>query len=302
MVQETDYIWMDGEFKKWEDANVHILTHALHYGTGVFEGIRCYKTDKGPAIFRLREHLQRLYDSAKTIFLEIPYTLEELEQATIDLIKKNNVEACYIRPIAYHGYGPMGLDTRNSPVNVAIIVWPWGAYLGEEALEKGTRITVVDLRREHNRFAGAKITGFYYNSVVTKRVALDKGFDEALLLDDEGNLAEGSGENIFLIKDGNIATPKPGALLPGITRDSVMQIARDQGYTVEEKTLTLQDVEQADEAFFTGTAAEFTPIREVDGKNIGDGKFHIIKELQKIFFDTVNGKEEKYAKWLTFVN
>lgn len=302
MVQETEFIWMDGKFIPFKDAKVHILTHCLHYGTGVFEGIRCYNTKKGPAVFRLKEHMDRLYNSAKALFIEIPTSKEEYTKAVLELIKKNKLNECYIRPLSFHGYGVMGLDTRESPVQDAIIVWPWGAYLGEEALNNGTKITVVDLRRNHNRFAGAKINGFYYNSVVTKRIAISKGFDEALLLDDEGNIAEGSGENIFIIKDNILKTPKEGALLPGITRDTIMTIAKDNNYKVEETTLTLKDLEEADEAFFTGSAAEVTPIREVDGKIIGDSKFTITKQLQKIYFDTITGKVEKYDSWLTYVN
>jgi branched-chain amino acid aminotransferase len=302
MVKELAFIWMDGKFVNWHDANCHILTHTLHYGSGVFEGIRCYKTQSGPAIFRMKEHIERLFNSAKIMKINVPYRKEQLVNATKHLIKVNRVKECYIRPIIYYGYGPMGLNTVNCPVSVAIIIWPWGAYLGKEGLEKGIKVKVSNMRRETCSIAYAKACGNYIKSILAKRDAVEHGYDEAVMLDDKGFVAEGSGENIFIVKNNVIKTPKLGAILPGITRDSIIRIARDLDYTVEETQFKKEDLYMADEAFFTGTAAEITPIKRVDNKIIGIGKRgKITKQLQEKFFDIVKGRDEKYEELLTYV-
>jgi len=300
-MEETEFIWMDGKFVKWKDAKIHVITHTFHYGGGVFEGIRFYETDKGPAIFRLKDHTDRLFRSAKAFEMDVPFTKEEINKATLETIKINKLKAGYIRPIIFFGYGKMGLNPKGAPVNVSIAVWPWGAYLGEEAV----KVKIPKIIRIHPQTTdpNAKICGNYANSILASLEIKREGYDEALLLDYKGNIAEGPGENIFLVKQGKIFTPPLGNVLPGITRKSVIQIAKDEGIGIEEKIITVDEVKNADELFFTGTAAEVTPIKQVDKTTIGNGKIGpITKKLQQIFLDVVHGKNEKYKNWLSYVN
>jgi len=300
-MQETELIWMDGKLVKWKEAKIHVLTHTFHYGGGVFEGIRFYETDKGPAVFRLKDHTDRLFRSAKAFEMKIPFTKEEINKATLETIKKNKVNAGYIRPIVYFGYGKMGLNPKGAPVNVSIAVWPWGAYLGEEAV----KVKIPKIIRIHPKTTDpdAKICGNYANSILASLEIKREGYDEALLLDYKGNIAEGPGENIFIVKDGKISTPPLGNILPGITRKSIIQVAKDEGIEVEEKVITVDEVKAADELFFTGTAAEVTSIKQVDETTIGNGKVGPITEkLKAIFLDIVHGKNEKYKSWLTYVS
>jgi branched-chain amino acid aminotransferase len=302
-IQEVKKIWMNGKLINWKEAKVHVLTHALHYGSGVFEGIRCYNTVEGPAVFRLRDHIQRLHDSGKFYFMEIPYSVEELSRATKELIKANGLEECYIRPIAFRGYGEMGLNPLNAPIDVAIAVWPWGAYLGEEGLKNGIRVKISSFQRIGPNVLPslAKGTGHYANSVLAKIESLNAGYDEALLLDHRGFVSEGPGENLFIVKNSIVYTPPEHAsILKGITRDSVITIARDMGYEVMETDITRNSLYLADEAFFTGTAAEITPIREIDNYRIGEPGL-ITKKIQEKFFAATKGKEAKYRDWLDFV-
>jgi branched-chain amino acid aminotransferase len=302
-IPEVKKIWMDGEFVDWKKAKVHVLTHALHYGSGVFEGIRCYKTEKGPAIFRFLEHLERLYNSARLYHMEIPFSLEEIREATKQLIRVNGLEACYIRPIVFRGYGEMGLNPLNSVVNVSIAVWPWGAYLGEEGIKNGIRCNFSSFQRiSPNALPPfAKCTGPYVNSILAKVESLNGGYDEAIMMDHRGMVSEGPGENIFVVKDGSIfTTPEYASILRGITRGSVMEIARDLGNPVTEKDLTKDSILTADEVFFTGTAAEITPIREVDGVEIGKPG-PITRKIQDMFFKIIRGEEPAYEKWLDLV-
>jgi len=288
----------------WDDANVHVLTHSLHYGLGVFEGIRCYKTAKGSAIFRLDEHVQRLFDSAHIFLMEIPFSKEQIRNAIIETVRVNKLRECYIRPLVYIGYGAMGLYPKGNPINVSIAAWPWGAYLGDEGLEKGIKVKVSSFTRHHVNAAmtKGKVSGYYVNSQIAKKEAIACGFDEALLLDTEGYVSEASGENIFIVRNNVLKTTPLTSILDGITRDSIMQIARDNKITVKEERFTRDEIYIADEAFFTGTAAEVTPIREVDGRAIGDGKRgKITKKLQAIFFDIVKGKNARYKHWLAGV-
>ncbi|MBI4685782.1 MAG: branched-chain amino acid transaminase [Nitrospirae bacterium] len=304
MIQKTEKIWMDGKFVEWDKANVHILTHTFHYGLGVFEGIRCYETGSGPAIFRLQEHVERLFKSAHIFMMEIPYSRKEIESAIINTVKANKIKECYIRPIAYIGYGAMGLFPKGNPINVAIAVWPWGAYLGDEGVQKGIRVKVSSFVRNNvnSQMSRAKASGYYINSQLAKKEAISCGFDEALLLDTEGYVSEGSGENIFIVRNRKLKTTPLTSILEGITRDSVMEIASDEGIEVIEERFTRDEVYISDEAFFTGTAAEITPIRELDGRAIGTGRpGEITKKMQSVFFDTVKGKNKKYKSWLTYV-
>ncbi len=301
-MEKVDFIWIDGQLLEWDNATTHILTHTLHYGAGVFEGIRCYNTTKGPAIFRLKEHVDRLFNSASLLKIKIPFTKEQIIDAVKETIKANNLNACYIRPIVYYGYGVMGLNPKGAPVNVAIAVWPWGTYLGEEGLEKGIKVKISSYKRIPGALNQAKICGNYYNSILAKLEALENGYDEALMFDTNNFVAEGSGENIFIIKNNKIITPKLTSVLKGITRDSILNIAKDLGYETQEKDITKQELLNADEAFFTGTAAEVTPIRQIDNKIIGLGKRGPITEkLQTKFFDIVKGNDEKYFNWLEFL-
>lgn len=304
MIQKVDKIWMDGKVVDWDKAQVHILTHTLHYGLGVFEGIRCYLCHDGKsAVFRLKEHIDRLFDSALIAQITIPYSREEISQAVIDILKVNRLSEGYIRPIVYIGDGEMGLYVKNYPVRVAIACWAWGAYLGEEGLSKGIRAKISSFTRHHVNvyMTKAKISGNYVNSILAKKEVTAVGYDEAILLDTEGYICEASGENIFMVKDGVIKTPPPTSILKGITRDAVITIAQDKEIQVVEQRFTRDELYAADEAFFTGTAAEITPIREVDDRRIGEGKRGPITEsIQNTFFDTVQGKEERYKGWLSY--
>ncbi|MFZ3136712.1 MAG: branched-chain amino acid transaminase [Thermodesulfovibrionales bacterium] len=304
MIQKTEKIWMDGRFVDWDNANVHILTHTLHYGLGVFEGIRCYDTKKGPAIFRLDEHIERLFNSAHIFLMEIPFSEKEIKDAIIRTVKVNKIRECYIRPLAYIGYGGMGLYPKENPVNVSIAAWPWGAYLGDKGLKEGIRVRTSSFIRNHvnANMTRGKVCGYYVNSQLAKKEAITSGYDEAVLLDTEGYVSEGSGENIFIVRKGKMKTTPLTSILEGITRDSIIQIAHDFKIKVTEERFTRDELYISDEAFFTGTAAEVTPIRVVDGRVIGAGKpGEITKKLQSVFFDVVKGKNKKYESWLTYV-
>jgi len=303
---DVDTIWMDGEFVDWEDAQVHVLTHGLHYGTGIFEGVRCYDTEDGPAIFRWEDHLERFYDSGKPYDIEIPFEPEELTEATVELIRRQDLQSCYIRPIAFYGYEELGLNPSNCPVNVAIAVWPWGAYLGEEALEEGVDVAVSSWRKYASSQipTNAKTTGPYVNSVLASLEATSNGYVEAILLNKDGNVAEGPGENLFLVRDGEIFTSGLAeSNLDGITRQTVIDLAEDLGYTVyDQATISRGELYTADELFFSGTAAEVTPIRSVDDNVIGEGtKGPVTDEIQQQFFDLVEGRLGEYDDWFTYV-
>jgi branched-chain amino acid aminotransferase len=295
---------MDGTFVDWDKAQVHVLSHTLHYGLGAFEGIRCYHTANGSAIFRLQEHVDRLYGSAHIAGMKIPFTRDELQQAIIDTVKINEVQECYIRPLVYLGYGEMGINNRHNPVNVAIAVWPWGAYLGEGALAEGIRVCVSSFTRHHVNvmMTKAKIVGNYANSQLAKMEAIAAGYDEALLLDVQGNISEGSGENIFIVRRGELKTPPLTSILEGITRNSIIDLARHLGLQVQESIFSRDELYIADEAFFTGTAAELTPIREVDNRTIGGGRpGPVTHKLQQAFFRVVQGKDDTFKEWLTYL-
>jgi branched-chain amino acid aminotransferase len=300
-MQETEKIWMNGELVPWGDAKVHVLSHAMHYGSGVFEGIRAYATERGPAVFRLVDHLRRLERSSEVYFMQLPYSLEELRQATHDVIAANGVETCYVRPLAFRGYGELGVNPLNCPVDVIIAVWPWGAYLGEEALEHGVRVMTSSWRRigPNTLPATAKASGQYLNSQLAKMEAMHSGYDEAILLNEQGFLADGSGENVFMVQDGVLSTPPTTAsCLPGITRDTVLRIARGMGYEVREVDIVRSDLYHADEVFFTGTAAEITPIRSIDDHEIGAGP--ITKRIQTEFFAITSGRSELSPEYLDY--
>lgn len=299
----ADLIWMNGEFVAWEDAKVHVLTHGLHYGTGVFEGVRCYDTvSHGPAVFRHQEHIDRLFRSAELYYMPIPYSPEELRQATLELIGRNGLRSCYIRPIAFRGYGTMGLFPLDAPVEVSIAVWEWGSYLGEEGKRNGVRAKVSSWRRmsQDALIPQAKASGQYLNSVLAKIESHKAGYDEAILLDEGGYVCEGTGENLFVVRGGVIYTPPLStSQLEGITRASVIEIARDLGYEVVERNISRAELYLAEELFCTGTAAELTPIREVDDHPIGEGKpGPITRAVQDAFEDALHGRSERYAKWL----
>jgi branched-chain amino acid aminotransferase len=300
-VEQADLIWHNGELVAWEDAKVHVLTHGLHYGTGVFEGIRAYETSHGTAIFRHQDHLARLLQSAELYYMPIPYTLEELRSATHELIAANELRECYIRPIAFRGYGQMGLNPLEAPVDVSIAVWSWGAYLGEEGKQHGVRGKIASWRRiSHDALIPhAKATGQYLNSVLAKIEATKAGYDEAILLDSRGFACEGSGENIYLVREGQIVTPPQTAgILDGISRKSIIQIARDLGYDVVERDIARAELYLADEVFLSGTAAELVPVREIDDHAIGNGRpGPITTELQRIFDDALHGRDPRYADW-----
>jgi len=304
-VIESELIWHNGEFVAWEDAKVHVLTHGLHYGTGVFEGIRCYETERGSAIFRHLDHLQRLERSASLYYMDLPYSVEQLRSATHELISRNGLASCYIRPIAYRGYGHMGLNPLEAPVDVSIAVWPWGNYLGEEGTRNGIRAKVSSWERISSRslIPQAKASGQYLNSVLAKIESVKAGYDEAILLDEHGNVVEGSGENVFAVRDGVISTPPiSSAILDGINRRSVVQIARDLGYSVVERVVARTDLYLADEVFLTGTAAELVPVREIDDHAIGTGKpGEITLVLQRAFQDALYGRNERYLEWLDLI-
>jgi branched-chain amino acid aminotransferase len=301
-VHETEKIWMNGELVDWADAKVHVAVHGLHYGTGVFEGIRCYETPSGPAVFRLSDHLRRLYDSARLLYMEIPYPEEELREATHDLVRANGLASCYLRPLAFYGYGELGVSTAGNPVDTVIISWPWGAYLGEDSQTKGITAKVSSWQRVGANVIPhvAKATGIYLNSMLATSEARRAGYDEAILLTDDGYVADGAGENIFVVKDGVIRTPPLAtSILPGITRDTVIQIAQDLGYVVEETNMIRSDLALADEVFMTGTATEVAPIRAVDDIELGVGP--VTRELQAAYLDTVNGRSERWSHWLDVV-
>ncbi|MDH4028059.1 MAG: branched-chain amino acid transaminase [Nitrospirota bacterium] len=304
MVQESKKIWMDGKFVDWADANVHILTHTLHYGTGAFEGIRCYKTKEGSAVFRLREHVHRLFDSCHILNMKITFSPEEIEKAITDSVKINGLKECYIRPLVYIGYGAMGLYPKDNPIRVAIAVWPWGAYLGEDGIKNGIRVKVSSFSRLHVNvtMTKSKTCGDYVNSTLAKNEALACGYDEAIILDTGGYVSEGTGQNIFIVRDGVLITPPLPSVLEGITRKSIIEMARREKIEVREINFTRDEVYIADEAFFTGTAAEVTPVREVDNRMIGNGKpGPLTKKLQGLFFKIVKGESKTYKSWLTYI-
>ncbi len=297
-------IWLDGQFVPWREAKVHVLTHTLHYGMGVFEGIRAYQTPKGTAIFRLQAHTDRLFRSAHILQMKMPYTKQEINQAICEAVKNNQLASAYIRPMAFYGAEGMGLRADNLKVHVTVAAWSWGAYLGSEALEKGIRIRTSSYTRHHVNITmcKAKANGNYMNSMLALQEALSCGYDEALLLDNEGYVAEGSGENIFMVRNGVIFTPDLTSALEGITRETIMRLADEMGLRVVEKRLTRDEIYVADEAFFTGTAAEVTPIREVDNRQIGRGGIGpITKKLQTLYFDIVHGRIEDHEDWLSYI-
>lgn len=302
MVQKSRKIWFDGKLVNWEEAQVHVLAHSLHYGVGVFEGIRCYKTDDGKsAVFRLKEHIDRLFDSAHIVMLDIPYTREEICSAVHKTLQANDLEEGYIRPIVFLGEGEMGLFVRTNPVHVAIAVWSWGAYLGEDGMKKGIRAKVSSFNRHHVNAAmtKGKVTGYYVNSVLAKWEVVKSGYDEAVLLDTEGYVAEGSGENIFIVRNGILQTTPLTSVLPGITRDAVITIAQRLDIPVKETRFTRDEMYIADEMFFTGTAAEITPVREVDDRKVGSGKpGPLTRQIQAFFFDILRGKNALFQHWL----
>lgn len=306
MQNQADLIWMNGELVAWEDAKVHVLTHGLHYGTGVFEGIRAYDTPRGTGIFRHREHLDRLYASAELYYMPIPYSREELRAATHETIVRNGLKSCYIRPIVFRGYGTMGLFPLEAQVDVSIAVWSWGLYLGDDAKQKGVRAKVSSWRRigSDALIPHAKATGQYLNSVLAKIESQKSGYDEAILLDQRGFVCEGSGENLFIIRDGVICTPpQTASILDGISRRSVIQIARDLGYEVVERDIARAELVLADEVFVCGTATELAPIREIDDHRIGSGEpGEITQVVQRAFEDALHGRSERYAEWLDLVS
>jgi branched-chain amino acid aminotransferase len=300
----ADKIWMNGEIVPWEEAKVHVLSHALHYGSGVFEGIRAYETERGTAVFRFREHLERLRQSALLYYMDVPYTLEKLREATHDLIRVNNLRSCYIRPLVMRGYGEMGLFPLNAPIDVVIAVWPWGAYLGEEGQKEGIRCKVSSWRRmsTDSFIPQAKACGQYLNSILAKVETAKAGYEEAILLDEHGNVCEGSGENLFLVRDGELCTPPATAsILDGITRRSVIQIADDLGFRVVERDIARGELYQAEELFLTGTAAEVVPVREVDDHRLGPPG-EITTAIQACFFEAIAAKRQEYLEWLDFVD
>ncbi|MGH3105463.1 MAG: branched-chain amino acid transaminase [Gaiellaceae bacterium] len=300
-MRETEKIWMNGELIDWADAKIHVGSHGLHYGSGVFEGIRCYETQKGPAVFRLTDHLRRLDNSARLLGMEIPYRIEEMHAASLELIGANGLPECYLRPIVFYGYGELGVSAAGNPVETVIMSWPWGAYLGEEGLKQGIRGKISSWQRIGPNVIPhvAKATGVYLNSMLAVTEVNRAGYDEAILLTAEGYVADGSGENIFVVKGGTIHTPSLStSILPGITRDSVIQIAQDLGYPVKEGNLIRSDLYLADEVFMTGTAAEVTPLRSVDEAEIGVGP--VTLEIQAAYLDTVRGRSERWGQWLEY--
>ncbi len=304
MADRDGLIWYDGKMVPWREANTHVLTHSLHYGLAVFEGLRAYKTASGTAIFRLKEHTERMFNSAHIYMMKIPYDRETLIEAQKEVVRANKLDSCYVRPIAFYGSEKMGVSPKGAKVHVAIAAWPWGAYLGADGLEKGIRVKTSSFARHHVNVSmcRAKYSGTYANSILANMEATEHGYDEGLLLDVDGFVAEGAGENVFMVKNNTISEPELNSALIGITRDSVIQLAGDLGYTVDAKRITRDDLYIADEVFFTGTAAEVTPVREVDGRTVGAGKRGpLTKQLQSMFFDVVNGRSEKYRHWLHYV-
>ena len=304
MADRDGKIWKDGKLVDWRDANLHMLTHSLHYGMAVFEGVRAYKTVDGTAIFRLREHTQRLFNSAKIFQMAIPYDMETLIEAQKEVVRANQLESCYLRPLVWIGSEKMGVSARGNTIHVGIAAWPWGAYLGEEGLKRGIRVKTSSFTRHHVNVSmvRAKASGYYINSILANQEVTAEGYDEALLLDTDGYVSEGAGENVFLIRNGKLYTPDLASCLDGITRDAVLTMARDLGIDVIEKRITRDELYCADEAFFTGTAAEITPIRELDNRQIGIGsRGPVTEKLQSLFFDVVAGKAPQYQHWLTRV-
>ena len=302
-MEKSEWIWMNGEYVRWDDAKVHVLSHGLHYGTGVFEGIRAYDTERGTAIFRNREHLERLERSAQLYYMEVPYSAEELRDAIHELIRRNELASCYIRPLAFRGYGEMGLFAQSAPIDVIVAVWPWGAYLGEEGKRSGIRCKVSSWRgiSADSLIPHAKASGQYLNSILAKTESANAGYDEAILLDVHGNVSEGSGENVFMVRDGVLATPgHSNSILDGITRRSVIQIATDLGYSVEERDIARAELFLADEVFLTGTAAELVPVREVDDHQIGEPG-EVTRVIQGKFEDALHGRAPEYLEWLDVV-
>lgn len=302
MADRDGKIWMDGKLIEWRDAKIHVLTHTLHYGMGVFEGVRAYKTPTGTSIFRLKEHTRRLFNSAKIFQMEIPFDQATLEAAQCEVVRANALESCYIRPLVWIGSEKLGVSARGNTIHVAIAAWPWGAYLGEEGMERGIRVKTSSFTRHHVNVSlvRAKASGYYINSILANQEATSLGYDEALLLDTDGYVSEGSGENVFVVRNGVIYTPDLASCLDGITRDATLTIARDLGIEVREKRITRDEVYCSDEAFFTGTAAEVTPIRELDDRIIGEGRRGpVTKQIQDAFFAAVGGTNEKYRHWLT---
>jgi branched-chain amino acid aminotransferase len=302
-VNTADLIWLNGEFVAWEDAKVHVLTHAMHYGTAVFEGVRAYETPQGTAIFRHQDHLDRLERSAKLYYMDMPFQREQLREVTHELIARNGLKSCYIRPLVYRGYGPMGLNPLDNPVEAMIAVWEWGAYLGDEGKRNGVRARVSSYRRisSESLIPHAKASGQYLNSVLAKIESVKAGYEEAILLDDKGYVCEGTGENVFVVKDGVIHTPgQADAILDGINRKSCIQIARDLGYEVVERNIARAELALADEVFLTGTAAELTPMREIDDIEIGPPG-PVTREIQGVFEDALSGRDARYADWLDLV-
>jgi branched-chain amino acid aminotransferase len=301
-VQETDKIWMNGELVDWADAKVHVGVHGLHYGTGVFEGIRCYDTPEGPAVFRLDDHLKRLHNSARLLYMELPFSVDELKAASNELVSVNGLPECYLRPIAFYGYGELGVAARGNPIEIAIMSWPWAPYLGEQAQQSGIRAKISSWQRVSPNIVPhvSKATGVYLNSMLAVTEANNAGYDEAILLTPEGTVADGSGENIFIVRDGVIYTPDLATgILPGITRDTITQIAQDLGYTVVEKSIIRSDLYLADEVFMCGTAAEVTPLASIDDYEIGVGD--VTRQVQKAYLDTVRGQSERWSQWLDHV-
>ncbi|MFI4887194.1 MAG: branched-chain amino acid transaminase [Burkholderiales bacterium] len=305
MAERDGWIWYDGKMVPWRDATTHVLTHTLHYGMGVFEGVRCYKAEKGSAIFRLRDHTNRLFRSARIFGMKIPFKVEELMEAQRACVRDNKLDSCYIRPLAFYGSVAMGVSAKSNPVRVAIAAWPWGAYLGADGLEKGIRVKTSSFTHHHPNITmcGAKAVSNYTVSILANQEATHDGYEEAMLLDPQGYICQGSGENVFIVRDGKLHTPDlAGGALAGITRDTVIQFAGEFGIPVLERRITRDEVYVADEAFFTGTAAEVTPIRELDNRPIGEGtRGPITARLQKMFFDTVNGRNPAHAEWLAYV-
>ncbi|MCY4362980.1 MAG: branched-chain amino acid transaminase [Gammaproteobacteria bacterium] len=304
MADRDGVIWFDGELVPWREANVHVLTHTLHYGVGVFEGMRAYETPRGVAIFRLHDHTRRMERSAHILGMRLPYTFDEINEACVTVVRENALSAAYVRPIAFYGSEGMGLRANNLSVHVAVAAWEWGAYLGDEGLEKGIRIRTSSFTRHHVNISmcKAKAVGHYINSILALHEALECGYDEALLLDNEGYVSEGSGENIFIVRDGMIYTPDLTSALEGVTRDTIMVFARELGMEVKEKRLTRDEVYVADEAFFTGSAAEVTPVVELDNRAIGTGRRGpVTRKLQTMFFDQVQGRKVRHPEWLTYV-
>ena len=302
MADRDGIIWYDGKLVPWRDATTHVLTHSLHYGLAVFEGVRAYATAAGPAIFRLKEHTDRLFNSAKIFMMRIPFSPEQIIEAQREVIRANNLDAGYLRPLAFYGPEKIGVSPKGAQVHVAIAAWPWGAYLGEEGLTKGIRVKTSSFQRHHINVSmvRSKTAGHYVNSILANMEAINDGYDEALLLDTQGFVAEGAGENLFIVKDGRVYEPEMVSGLTGITRATVLELANDLGYPVTMKPMTRDDVYLADEAFFTGTAAEITPIRELDGRVLGAGqRGPITEKIQSLFFDVVNGRAPKYRHWLT---